>query len=501
MNLKMMKRAAACIAALFCMQVSAVYPVTFAEDENLTTSIENDDPEKFRVTSSMNLSEATVTSPDEITHNAKFDENYLLFDGIDVSKYQPEVDWEAVAADGIDFVIIRLGYRGYGSAGNIKLDNYFEQHISGAIAAGIDVGVYFFTQATTVFEAVEEANFVIENLNGYELSMPVYIDIESITYDTGRLDTAALSSEQHTAICDAFCATVEQAGYRAGVYANKYWLTEKLHDEYLSERYEIWLANYTNETTYEGTYQTWQYTEGGTVAGISSNVDRNVRYSRICAFEEETCLLTEAIPMQPVFYGDGLVTFTSSDESVAIIDNYGFITPINNGTVTIQAVSDNGTEASLEVTVDVPPVALNQKQLRFSSLGLTEPLFTFASDLPVTWASDDTSVATVSQEGIVEAVSDGVTTISATDDDGNVSACEVIVMTQEIEIGDCNADGQIDAVDAAEVLIYAAASGASESIEIDEAMLPIYDVNCDGTIDTIDAAEILIISVSASAGE
>lgn len=193
--------------------------------------------------------------------------------GIDVSKYNQEIDWEKVAADGIEFAIIRCGYRG-SSSGSLIEDPLFAENIRGAKEAGIKVGVYFFSQATNEREAVEEASMV-EELCKYELlDLPVYLDSESAG-GNGRADH--LSKRERTDICKAFCETIENAGHSAGVYASKNWLEGNLYADEL-EQYSVWLAQYTAMPTYEGSYQIWQYTSKGSVDGISTKVDINVRY-------------------------------------------------------------------------------------------------------------------------------------------------------------------------------------------------------------------------------
>ena len=193
--------------------------------------------------------------------------------GIDVSKWQKEIDWEKVKADGIDFAIIRCGYRGSAS-GCLVEDPYFEQNIKGATAAGIKVGVYFFTQAISAVEAVEEASMVVSLIRDYELDYPVFIDTESAG-GNGRAD--ALDKETRTEVCEAFCATVRNAGYQSGVYASRNWYNKMVDVDHL-ERFVIWLAEYRKVPLYEGYYHMWQYTSKGKVDGIEGNVDLNISY-------------------------------------------------------------------------------------------------------------------------------------------------------------------------------------------------------------------------------
>ena len=195
--------------------------------------------------------------------------------GIDVSKYQPSINWSAVKSSGVDYVIIRCGYRG-SSTGVLVEDPYFKSHIKGAKAAGLKVGVYFFTTALTEAEAVEEASMCAYLCNGYGLDFPIFMDCES----SPRAGYNGMSASQRTAVIKAFCNTIRSAGYTPGVYANKTWLTSYMHAGELSG-YKIWLAQYNAAgPTYSGKYDMWQYTSKGSVNGISGYVDMNKCYYR-----------------------------------------------------------------------------------------------------------------------------------------------------------------------------------------------------------------------------
>lgn len=191
--------------------------------------------------------------------------------GIDVSKWNGSIDWNAVKNSGINFVIIRCGYRG-SSTGVLVEDPTFRRNIQGASAAGLKVGVYFFTQAINEVEAVEEASMVLSLIKGYSISYPVFIDTEQAN---GRAD--GLSRAARTAVCRAFCETIRNAGYSAGVYASKSWYNDNLNYGSLSG-YRIWLAQYRSEPTFGNRYDMWQYTDKGTVNGISGKVDMNISY-------------------------------------------------------------------------------------------------------------------------------------------------------------------------------------------------------------------------------
>ena len=191
--------------------------------------------------------------------------------GIDVSKWNGTIDWNAVKNSGVSYVIIRVGYRG-SSQGALIEDPKFKTNIKGATAAGIKVGVYFFTQAVDEVEAVQEASMVLDRISGYKISYPVFLDVEG---SGGRGD--AIDSATRTAVCKAFCNTIKNAGYTPGIYANKTWLSSKMDAGALSG-YKIWLAQYAKTPTYTGRYDLWQYRSNGKVSGISGNVDLNLSY-------------------------------------------------------------------------------------------------------------------------------------------------------------------------------------------------------------------------------
>ena len=191
--------------------------------------------------------------------------------GIDVSKWNGTIDWNAVKNSGVSYVIIRVGYRG-SSQGALIEDPKFKTNIKGATAAGIKVGVYFFTQAVDEVEAVQEASMVLDRISGYKISYPVFLDVEG---SGGRGD--AIDSATRTAVCKAFCNTIKNAGYTPGIYANKTWLSSKMDAGALSA-YKIWLAQYAKTPTYTGRYDLWQYRSNGKVSGISGNVDLNLSY-------------------------------------------------------------------------------------------------------------------------------------------------------------------------------------------------------------------------------
>lgn len=192
--------------------------------------------------------------------------------GIDVSKYQKDIDWELVADSGVKFAIIRCGYRG-SKTGALVEDPYFKRNIEGAKAAGIKVGVYFFTQAVNETEAVEEASMVATLCKDYKLDFPVFIDSEAAG---GRADN--LDKDVRTANIVAFCKTIESAGYRSGVYASRSWFNGRLNDSLLDD-FVIWDAEYRESPLYKGNYKLWQYSSNGKIDGIDTRVDLNMCYT------------------------------------------------------------------------------------------------------------------------------------------------------------------------------------------------------------------------------
>lgn len=194
--------------------------------------------------------------------------------GIDVSKYQGKIDWKAVREDGVEYAFIRLGLRGYES-GKIVVDEYYEQNMRGANEAGVKAGVYFFTQAITEEEAIEEAEFVIENLADYDVPYPVVMDVEMITSGNGRANN--LSMEERTKICIAFCEAIKNAGYTPMIYGNVKCFVKMLDMTQL-EDYEKWYAFYDDYLYFPYDVSVWQYSESGSVAGIKGDVDLNISF-------------------------------------------------------------------------------------------------------------------------------------------------------------------------------------------------------------------------------
>lgn len=202
------------------------------------------------------------------------DASVTSYAGIDVSEHQFSIDWAAVAASGVDFAMIRVGYRGY-TEGTVALDPYFTENIEGALAAGIKVGVYFFSQARNTEEALEEADFVLSAIEGYDITYPVAFDWEEIISETAR--TNDVTPEELTDCAIAFCDRIAMAGYMPLIYFNQmagymqFTLTDLNH-------YDFWLAEYNSTPNFLFSFHMWQYSSTGTVDGIETAVDLNISF-------------------------------------------------------------------------------------------------------------------------------------------------------------------------------------------------------------------------------
>ena len=204
----------------------------------------------------------------------KENEEITSIAGIDVSEHQGDIDWNAVKNAGIEFAIIRVGYRTYGG-GEITLDTTFEQNLRNADAAGIKTGVYFFSQAIDPEEAIEEADAVIDAIRPYNITYPVIFDWELITGDSARTDVMTVDNLADA--CISFCERVKSAGYTPMIYQNKNTTMFKLDLPKLQD-YDFWLAEYGDKPTYYYDYQMWQYSSTGKVPGINGEVDMNISF-------------------------------------------------------------------------------------------------------------------------------------------------------------------------------------------------------------------------------
>ena len=230
-----------------------------------------------------------IESPSEIPENGYFyqDGRWTFYKdgesackfGIDVSVWNGELDWEKIKSDGVDFVMIRVGFRGYGKTGNMKIDSRFEEHIKGAISVGLDIGCYFFSQSITVDEAVEEARQTVEWLEPYRNSItyPIAYDTEYYPVDDARTNLANLDNRARTDMALAFVKTIRENGYTPSVYSDAYWFTNKLFKDEIDAECDIWVAQWSSSKTPTfSPFEIWQFSAEGQITGHTCFFDYNL---------------------------------------------------------------------------------------------------------------------------------------------------------------------------------------------------------------------------------
>ena len=357
----------------------------------------------------------TYTSPyTEKTYTLASDPEDLVL-GIDVSYYQGTIDWEAVAEDGVEFAFIRAAVR-YSSTGKLQVDSKFYDNIEGALANGIQVGVYIFSQAITVEEAIEEADYLVELVEGYEIDLPLVFDPEFVTSSTsgknyGRLYEAytALEDDEEqvnfmTELANAFITEVEECGYVGMYYGSYSWLNNQVDTSTFST--PVWLARYNTYAGYTGDYVFWQYSSSGSVDGIDGNVD--------CDFCFDTAYLdcqtlagtvdpdkTSSITITPTSYPTGTMEASSFSLAGTITSSY----PLASVTGTITAADGTvvqtytATPYSTSFSISGSRVDNN---LKFGTLEAGEYTLTYtATDTEgytVSWTSDPFTVTASVEE-------------------------------------------------------------------------------------------------------
>ena len=247
-------------------------------DEHAGQVYLNDGFDMVWITPYENVPVSTLKANDFRTENGiptYYGSEYRTAVGIDTSEHQWDVNWNA-AAQYIDFACIRLGYRGY-TEGGLFLDPWFETNIAGANAAGLDTGVYFFSQATNVSEAIEEAEFVIDHLRGYRVNLPIFYDWEKIDEETAR--TAGLGDLTLTDCAVAFCRTIENAGYDAGVYFNRYLGYYGFDLSRLTD-YAFWVSVPGDFPDYYYACDFWQCSFNASIPGVQGDADLNIRFMK-----------------------------------------------------------------------------------------------------------------------------------------------------------------------------------------------------------------------------
>ena len=202
------------------------------------------------------------------------DDSYTSVIGIDVSSHQKSINWSAVKNSGVKFAMIQVGYRGY-ETGALMDDAYFEENIQGAIENGIDVGVYFFSQAVSAEEARAEADFVLERVKKYKLQLPIVFDLEEVSNATDRVENT--TSEERTQAAVTFMNHIKNAGYQAMVYSSSQ-LFETVFDMNYLHVFDFWVADYSYTPNFSYHFSIWQYTDAGSINGISTNVDMNIMF-------------------------------------------------------------------------------------------------------------------------------------------------------------------------------------------------------------------------------
>ena len=248
-----------------------------SEDITTTTSFTTTTTTTTTVPLTTTMSKEGYAFHEEMT-GLPADEKEVEIDGIDVSEFQGYIDWKQVKDSGIDFAFIRVGCRTYADGG-IIYDSRFKENLYSADRAGVHTGVYFFSQALTVEEAIKEADAVIECIKPFNITYPVVFDWEIIYEDYARTDD--ISTDSLTDCCIAFCERIKEAGYTPMIYQNTSTLLYKL-DLSRIQQYDLWLAEYIedeeDEPTYYHDFKIWQYASDGKIPGISTDVDLNISF-------------------------------------------------------------------------------------------------------------------------------------------------------------------------------------------------------------------------------
>lgn len=315
----------------------------------------------------------------EITHDETF-KNCQIINGIDVSKYQKDIDWSKAMDAGVDFAIIRAGYRSL-SSGSLNEDPYFKKNMKNSQAAGLEhVGVYMFSQAITTKEAVEEAEYVLDLVKGYKFDLPIVMDVEYAygSNGIGRLN-GSISKSQLTEIVEAFCERIKKAGYTPMLYTNPNFFNNKLDGPKLSSEYDLWLAHYTTNSSYTKYCKFWQYSSDGKIDGIEGRVDCNVWYnnsipSTALKLSASNVTLTSQKSVQlkatmtPSNSTDK-VKYTSSNPGIAYVNSKGVVVGVSKGQAQITVKTTSGLTKVCNVTV-------NENLADYKIYGLTNAVYT-----------------------------------------------------------------------------------------------------------------------------
>lgn len=244
-----------------------------ATTETETVSKETESSEVQEEVSEQGVTMTDITINEQGKYEYQKDGTVLSKQGIDVSKYQGSIDWSKVAKQDIAYAMLRVGCRGYGTNGTLIKDDRFEQNAKGALAQGIQIGAYFFSQAITEKEALEEADFVINELKAYDVTYPVAINIETVKGEVTRQD--ALSKEERTKLCIVFCEAIKEAGYTPMIYGDMNSFENLLELEQLAD-YDLWICETDDKKEFTHEFAIWQYSREGSVSGISGNANMSI---------------------------------------------------------------------------------------------------------------------------------------------------------------------------------------------------------------------------------
>lgn len=272
-------------------QSGSTTSATVATDTTVKTT-----GEKIHINDST-LGEIWITELDGVPKNTLNNDNFTSDDtfkyysengkaasmeGIDISSYSGTIDWDKVKKSGVDFVMVRIGGRGYGSDGKMYSDDSALSYIKGAKSAGLKVGVYFFSQAVNNDEAIEEADYIKTLLGDETINFPVAYDWEIIKDDDARTDS--VSAAQATACAKAFCNRVKELGYTPIIYSPSKELYFKYDLTQLAD-FDIWYCEYANVPTFYYQFSMWQYSSSGKVDGIEGDVDMNICFTNIADYD------------------------------------------------------------------------------------------------------------------------------------------------------------------------------------------------------------------------
>ena len=298
---------------------------------------------------------------------------YKILNGIDVSKYQADIDWNKARAAGVEFAFVRIGYRGYSKEGKIAGDEYAIKNIKNAYNAGVKVGAYFFSQAITAAEAAQEAtycrNYIEQNGLKSMITMPVIIDYEYTGPNTARLRAAKLSPQQHQTICDTFCNYVRSYGYKAGIYANFSMLTNDMIPTQSNTSTQYWIARYNTYTDYKNNYSFWQYSSSGRVDGINGDVDCNFWYFGRKDINDPTCHInisdvidyTEDISQIITIYDSSSKRYLVKDKDYKI----GIVESSTKTNITFVIEGIGKYKGKITKTTNMSPMPLNKNMVSY----------------------------------------------------------------------------------------------------------------------------------------